>query len=217
LEKSWESVRVLCVLINPGQAETGITELAPAVGAKAKREMRFQMPVVNTIRSAHLDPGGGEKKRVITDLVTIKATSADTADAYTLYEAETPPSGGFPPHLHRYEDETFYVLESSYSVLLDDRELELRAGAYLYVPRGTIHGYVNTGSQPARMLVLVTPGGIHEKFLDEIGDEADRPAWEPDMAKVLAVAPKYGIDFLASLVINETPTEPSFVHEPTTH
>jgi quercetin dioxygenase-like cupin family protein len=159
--------------------------------------MRFQMSVVTNVRSTHLDPGGGVKKRILTDLATFKATSADTSGAYTLYEVETPPSGGFPPHVHRYEDETFFVLESSYDFLLVDNELRLDAGAYLFVPRGTIHGYVNTGSTPARMLVLATPGGVHEKFLDEIADAAERPAWKPDIAKVLAVAPKYGIDFLA--------------------
>jgi quercetin dioxygenase-like cupin family protein len=204
-------------LINSSQAETGITELTPAVGVRGRTRKRSQMPVVNNIQSTHLSSGGGEKKRVITDLVTIKALSADTADAYTLYETDTPPSGGFPPHIHRYEDETFYVLESSYIFLLDDRELELTKGAYLFVPRGTVHGYVNTGSEPARMLVLVTPGGIQEKFLHEVGDGADRPAWEPDMAKVLAVAPKYGIDFPSSLISKARPATSNLAHHPGNH
>jgi quercetin dioxygenase-like cupin family protein len=153
------------------------------------------MATVNTIRPRHVQAAEGAQMRMITDLVTIKATSSDTGEAFTLYEAETPPSGGYPPHVHRYDDEAFYVVQSGYRFLLDEEELELKTGAFVFVPRGTVHGYVNTGSTTARMLVLVTPGGIHEKFLEEMCDGADRPAWEPDMAKVLAVAPKYGISF----------------------
>jgi quercetin dioxygenase-like cupin family protein len=162
------------------------------------------MPTINTIQSTYMSAGEGHRKRVITELMTIKATGGDTGGAYSLFETETPPSGGFPLHAHRYDDETFYILEGSYSFYLDDRQVELDAGAYVFVPRGTMHGYVNAGSGFARMLVLVTPGGIHEKFLDEIGDSADRPAWQPDMARVLAVAPKYGVDFSSYSVGDET-------------
>jgi quercetin dioxygenase-like cupin family protein len=151
--------------------------------------------MINTIQSTYMNSGDGPRKRVITELMTVKATGEDTGGAYSLFETETPPSGGFPLHAHRYNDETFYVLEGGYRFFVDDRQIELAPGAYVFVPRGTMHGYVNTGPETGRMLVLVTPGGIHEKFLDDIGDRDDRPAWEPNMARVLAVAPKYGVDF----------------------
>lgn len=149
-------------------------------------------------RPRHLRTGEGEKVRVITDLVTIKATAGDTAGAYSLFETSTPPAGGCPPHSQRYDEETFYVLEGRYTFLIGDQTVELGPGDYAFVPRGTVHAFANAGSEPARMLILVTPGGIHDKFFDEVGDHADRAPWEPDMPKVLAVAPKYGIEFSTS-------------------
>jgi quercetin dioxygenase-like cupin family protein len=149
----------------------------------------------NTIRPVRLHDGEGKQVRVITDLVTIKAAAADTGGAYSLFETATPPAGGFPPHAQRHDDETFYVLEGWYDVLVDDERVELGPGDVVFVPRGTVHAFANAGSTLARMLVFVTPGGIQERFIEEAGDRADRPAWEPDMAKVLAVAPKYGVEF----------------------
>lgn len=148
-------------------------------------------------RPKHLRIRDCEQVRVITDLVTIKARARDTGDAYSLFETETPPAGGFPPHTQRYDDETFFVIEGRYTVLVGEEQVELGPGGTACIPRGTVHAYSNVGSELARMLVLVTPGGIKEQFVDEVGDYADRPAWEPDMAKVLAVAPKYGIEFLS--------------------
>lgn len=138
--------------------------------------------------------GEGRQLRVITDLVTIKATERDTGETFCLFERETPPEGGVPTHTQRYEDETFYVLEGRYAFLIGEQLTELGPGGYAYVPRGTPHGYTNIGDAAARLLVFVTPGGVQEQFVDEIGDDPARPAWQPNMAKVLAVAAKYGVE-----------------------
>jgi quercetin dioxygenase-like cupin family protein len=153
------------------------------------------MAFAETVRARHLDAGQGKQGRVITDVVTIKALAADTGGAYSLFEVLTPPAGGCPPHAQRYEEETVYVLEGRYAFLLDEETLELGAGDYVFVPRGMRHAFTNIGSEPARLLLLVTPGGIHDQFFAEVGDHAARHPWQPDIAKVLAVAPKYGIEF----------------------
>ena len=153
------------------------------------------MALVDMARLVRSPAGQGTHVRVITDVVTLKAAAVDTGDAYSLFEIETPPSGGFPVHTQRHDDESFYVIEGTYSFLVDEREIALGVGGFLLVPRGTAHGYTNPGSTPARMLILTTPGGIQEEFFDEIGGSGDRPVWEPDMARILAVAAKYGIEF----------------------
>ena len=152
------------------------------------------MALADTTRPTHLGPGEGRQLRVITDLATIKATSDTTGGAYALIEARTPPSGGVPLHTQHYDDATYIVLAGTYRFHVEDDEFELGPGGYAFVTRGTAHGYANTGDVPARMLVIATPGGVMERFLDEIGDSAARAPWEPDMARVLAVAPKYGVE-----------------------
>ena len=153
------------------------------------------MEHTDTIGPMHLGPGEGRHLTVITDSVTIKAATAETGGAFALYETETPSAGGCPPHVQRYDDEVFFVIEGTYTVLIGEDQVELGPGGYAFIPRGTVHGYANLGSEPARMLILVTPGGIHEQFVDEVSDRAGRAPWQPDMAKVLTVAPKYGVEF----------------------
>lgn len=157
------------------------------------------MVIADAVQPRSLPPGEGEQVRVITDLVTVKAVAADTGGAYSLFEVETPAAGGCPPHVQRYGDETYYILEGCYAFLIGARQIEIGPGGYAFVPRHTVHAFTNVGSTPARMLLLVTPGGIQEMFFDEVGDRTDRPAWEPNMARVLAVAPKYGIEFASAV------------------
>jgi quercetin dioxygenase-like cupin family protein len=162
------------------------------------------MEIAATVQPRYQWPNGGKQMRFMTDLVTIKAAAAETGGVYSLFEMETPPAGGCPPHTQRYDDETFYVLEGRYTFVLGDEEVELGAGGYVFVPRGTPHGFTNAGAAPARMLVLITPGGIQETFFDEVGELTDRSAGEPDLARVLAVAPKYGVEFASPDAENET-------------
>lgn len=143
----------------------------------------------------HLRSGEGRQLKVITDLVTIKATAAENGGTYSMFEVETPPAGGCPPHTQRYEQETFFVMEGTCEFMINEEQIELGPGDFAFVPRGATHAYANGGATSARMLVLVTPGGIHEQFFDDAGDHGDRSQWELDMAKVFAVAPKYGIEF----------------------
>lgn len=153
------------------------------------------MTLTDTVRPRQVRAGAGERRRVITDLVTIKTAAEDTGGAYALFELATPPAGGCPPHAQRYEDEILYVLAGSYRVLLGEQTVELGTGDSAFVPRGTVHASANAGSEPARLLLFVTPGGVHEQFLLAVGDDPERPAWQPDMAKVLAMGPTYGVAF----------------------
>ena len=47
------------------------------------------------------------------DLYTFLVTRAESGGSYFTMEALVPPGGGPPPHIHRNEDETFYVVEDA--------------------------------------------------------------------------------------------------------
>lgn len=149
----------------------------------------------HTGSDAEVAPIEGERRRVITDLVQVKTPADKTGDAVTVLEIETPPGGGFPPHRHQYEDETIYVIEGTYALLLGEVQEVLSAGATRFIGRGTLHGYANQGPGPASMLVHLFPGGISERFIREVGDPTDRPIWESALADVIAIAPAFGIEF----------------------
>jgi uncharacterized cupin superfamily protein len=54
------------------------------------------------------------------DMYRFLVTGEETGGAYFAMEAFVPPGGGPPPHIHRNEDETFYVVEGEVEILLDD-------------------------------------------------------------------------------------------------
>ncbi len=93
-----------------------------------------------------------------------------TGGAYSLFEAVSPPGGGPPPHVQHREDECFYVLEGEFEFLVGNEVIVAGAGSLLYVPKGCLHAHKNVGSQPGRLLLSQTPGGLHERFFEEIGE-----------------------------------------------
>jgi mannose-6-phosphate isomerase-like protein (cupin superfamily) len=144
-----------------------------------------------------LREGQGRRLWVVGDVYTILASGDDTGGAYTMIHAVVPPQGGPPPHLHRREDEAFYVLEGEVLFHADGREFQATAGSCITLPKGTKHFFKNVGNTPAKMLVIVSPSGLENYFI-EVGQEATGPVAPPmtqaDIDKLLAVAPKYGLE-----------------------
>jgi mannose-6-phosphate isomerase-like protein (cupin superfamily) len=136
---------------------------------------------------AHVPSSEGEKSlRVFGEMVTYKVSSDQTGGAYSLFEVETPPGGGPPPHVQHREDEAFWVLEGEYEFLGRDLTLRVGAGSLVYVPKGSLHAHVNRGEGPARMLISQTPGGSHERFLEEVEEASG--------AGIPEIAAEYGIE-----------------------
>ena len=67
-----------------------------------------------------------------------------------------PPRLIAPVHLHRSDDEAWYVLEGSLHVQVGDQVVETRAGAGVLVPKGTPHTYWNPGRGTTRYLLVMT-------------------------------------------------------------
>jgi mannose-6-phosphate isomerase-like protein (cupin superfamily) len=83
-----------------------------------------------------------------------------------------PPRYIAPIHLHRNDDEAWYVLEGVLRVKSGDEEIELRAGSGVLVPRGTPHTYWNRAPDRVRYLLIMTPR-IHQ-LIQRIHATTDR-------------------------------------------
>ena len=70
-----------------------------------------------------------------------------------------------PLHLHRADDEAWYVLEVVLCVRAGDRVIEAAAGGSVLVPRGTPHTYWNPGPGRLRYLLVMTRN-IYELIRD---------------------------------------------------
>ena len=135
------------------------------------------------------------------DMYRFLVTGEETGGAYFAMEALVPPGGGPPPHLHRDEDETFYVLEGRIDFRLGEERVTAGAGDFVNVPRGRVHNFHNAGEEAARLILTFTPAGI-ERFFEETLERALDPTQPPPdnvdevAARYAAAAPRHGLEFI---------------------
>jgi quercetin dioxygenase-like cupin family protein len=93
------------------------------------------------------------------------ASKAHTNGAAAVAEFRGAQGTWTVPHVHQGLEESFYVLEGSFDFTVGDRDVEARQGAFVLVPRGVPH-IMRAGPGGGALLVLWTPGGLEEMFLE---------------------------------------------------
>lgn len=138
-------------------------------------------------------------------LVQIKIDADASNGAFTLVEHTADSGFETPYHVHRGEDELFYLLEGEIDCYYgDEGEHTVRAGPddTVFLPRNVPHGFRVVSDEPCQMLIQLTPGGF-EGFFEAAGTPAERmetpPPAEPDVAAMTAVGAEYGLDILGPL------------------
>ncbi len=139
-----------------------------------------------------LQPGEGRPIDLGGFLMTVKATADSTGDAFTLLEATEPPHFGPPMHIHRDAAEAFYVLEGEYRIFIDDQETRCRAGSFIYIPAGAVHGF-RVGDVLSKKLNLYVPQAMVGYF-DELA--AAIASGNVDDDRLGAIAERYGMEVL---------------------
>jgi quercetin dioxygenase-like cupin family protein len=66
------------------------------------------------MEAKYLAPGQGQLVHLLREPRIFKLTPAESGGAYLQFESRHAPGTGAPPHLHRDEDEAFYVLAGEY-------------------------------------------------------------------------------------------------------
>lgn len=135
------------------------------------------------------------------DLYTFLVTGEESDGEYFAMEALVPPGGGPPPHIHRREDETFYVIDGSCTFRLGNETVTAGPGDFVNIPRGTVHCFRNDGTGTARLILTFTPAGIEHFFEETLERALDSNAPIPDnidvvAARYAAAAPRYGMEFV---------------------
>jgi len=114
-----------------------------------------------------------------------------------------PHSIAAPMHLHTKEDEFSMILEGRVWYVAGGEELVAEVGDLVFKPRGEWHTFFNAADSPARVLELISPGGLEEAFriIDTATDDIDLgPLVEPygceaDFDATLPLMEKYGLTF----------------------
>ena len=126
--------------------------------------------------------GPGEGRTIPgTDAITLIVTSDQTGGSVGVFEDISSPGDGPPRHVHYGSDELFYVLEGEFLFLVGERQEQVSAGTYVFVPRGTVHAYKVLGTERGRLLSAFIPGGEEGAFEEFVklrpeGEEVNRSA-----------------------------------------
>src|SRR5579884_3186971 len=115
----------------------------------------------------------------------IRLVRDDTGGAFCLLVDEPPAGWSLPPHLHRGVAETIHIVEGEFDMDIEGHRSVLGAGETVHVPADTVHSGGNVGPGPGRRLILFSPAGMEQFFL-EAG--APSPDAEVDPQRALDAA-----------------------------
>jgi quercetin dioxygenase-like cupin family protein len=143
-------------------------------------------------------PDEGVVIALVGDLYRFLATGKDTDSRYATWEAIVPPGGGPPPHVHSREVESFFILEGEITFQIGDQRLIAKAGTFASMPVGVWHSFRNETDKRARMIISVVPAGLEEMFIEAgqqvLPDGTIPTPSKEDFAKLMAAAPRYGVE-----------------------
>jgi mannose-6-phosphate isomerase-like protein (cupin superfamily) len=107
----------------------------------------------------------GEGERLIFGGTTIivRASADMTGGAFSVFE-ESAPLLDTPRHVHRNEDEMYYVVEGEHIYQCGDEEFQVGPGGLVFLPRGIPHAHRRVVPQAGRLIFMTFPGGFEGFF-----------------------------------------------------
>ena len=130
----------------------------------------------------------------------IAVSARDTGGTFGLAVVAVDPDGGVSPHVHSREDETFYILEGRFAVMVGGREIDAGPGDTIFAPRNVPHTWRCVSERGGKLLVMLTPAANFEAFAIEMAQRRSDP--QGDMsdpakrAEFMALCERYGITML---------------------
>jgi quercetin dioxygenase-like cupin family protein len=121
--------------------------------------------------------------------IRILIGAAQTGGTFALLEATAPAGDGPPLHVHRNDDEGFYVIEGELTAWIGDDRHVLGPGDAVLAPRRIPHT-LRVGAGGARYLVSSTPAGF-EGFVRAVA-----AAGMPGPEELTRIAGEHEIDIL---------------------
>lgn len=139
-----------------------------------------------------VEAGGGERLPYADMEFVIRASAESTNGAFGIVEEIDAVDA--PPHVHRREDELFYVLEGRHVFTVGDTEHQAGPGDLVFGPRGVPHSQQHL-DRSGRTLTIFSPGGL-EGFFRELS-EADASG-AIDFENIGRIAASYGVTWVES-------------------
>lgn len=105
-----------------------------------------------------LGPGEGRSYPMGRIAAVFKADGAETESRYSISEWWLDPHTKGPGAHSHAEDDVFYVIEGTMSVMVSDTWTHAVKGSFVLVPGGTMHDFENRSGSRAGVLNVSVPG-----------------------------------------------------------
>jgi quercetin dioxygenase-like cupin family protein len=151
------------------------------------------MVASSTARLTVVQPDSREVTLVPGFTATVKLAASATG-GISIVEHTFDPGVLVPPHRHTREDEISCVIFGEIGFRSNGHEVSLGAGGYIVKPRGELHSMWNAGTEPARMIEIVTPAGF-EKYFIELAEATAAAGGRPDPSITAPIAERFGLSF----------------------
>lgn len=116
----------------------------------------------------------------------------DTGGGVDVFEMTLQPNARMPiPHYHDRWDETIYGLSGVSTWTIDGQEIEIGAGASVFIKRGVVHGFTNRSAGPATCLCLLSPGVLGPQYFKDMAALLSAGAPNPALMKETML--RYGL------------------------
>lgn len=135
---------------------------------------------------------GQRKTWELGGVIECKVPGAQTGDAYTILGITLEKGQGAPMHIHKREDEVFYILEGTCTFGLGDEVITAEVGTTVILKKGLAHFFRNDSSTPMKALITAVPGGLDRYF-----DEVTTAIAEQKPEEIGKINERYEIDFIA--------------------
>ena len=116
---------------------------------------------------------------------------AATNAEYVITNGVIAPGAFIPDHYHKWEDQTFHVIEGRLEAKIGDEVAELGPGDTVHCARGVSHFMRNIGPSPARLISYIFPGDWAEEFMAETSRQNLSGRRDPDL-----IEERFGVVYL---------------------
>ncbi len=147
------------------------------------------------MKPVHVTDGHGERlvfPRAIELSIIVPGSVSN--GAFAIFEDIVEPGIGPARHIHRSQDEVFFVLDGDFDLEIDGQLFHANAGDVAYVPRGTVHTFKNVGGHKGRLRYTFMHAGESEAMVRAFFEASQCGKLGPD--RMAEIALQYDQEFI---------------------
>ena len=120
---------------------------------------------------------------------------AESDGVVAIHEFDVPAGASLPvAHSHDAYEETIYGVKGTVTFTVEGTPHDIAPGATLFIPRGAIHTFANTGDADATALAIITPGLLGADYFREVAAVFDAAAdGPPELPAIGDVMQRHGL------------------------